>query len=82
LLYPPLPGATGTELGSTSVAIVVWRIMVVLMDEVKALVPAGVMGGSAVGELVRVLLLLEGEEEVELQVASPCATGKGLPESG
>jgi len=56
--------------------------MVVLMDEVKALVPAGVMGGSAVGELVRVLLLLEGEEEVELQVVSPCATGKGLPESG
>jgi len=82
LPYPPLPGATGTELGSASVWVVLSRTVVVLVNaalageaDALALVAEGrgVTGESVAGVL---------EVEVELQAASPCATVKLLPESG
>lgn len=75
LLYPPLPGATGTELGSARVWVVL--VSAALAGEADALglvaEGRGVTGESVAGVL---------EVEVELQAASPCATVKLLPESG
>jgi len=81
LLYAPLPGATGTELGSARVGVVLSRRVVMLVSAEGNEVEGLVLGAEEVGvtrELVRVLLL----PDVELQVALPCATVKGLPVSG
>lgn len=67
LSYAPLPGATGTELGITNVCVVLSRTVVVVVS--AALLPVE----DVAGEL---------EVALELQAASPCATGKLLPESG
>lgn len=71
--YPPLPGATGTELGIMSVCVVLSRSVVVLVS-------AALEEAEALVRVTSVAALLE--VEFALQAASPCATVKLLPESG